>query len=397
MKNNIIAVVLKKELKDMFRDKKTVILSILIPLVLFPVLFGIMGRTINKSQNDVKNNLAIEITDKSNSQLGQFIKSQKNVKVINSKNYEEDVKSGKALIAIDIPEDFEQSVNVKETTSDITITYDNSSQKSQMALSDITSIIDQYSKTIVAKRLNERKIDTSILTPVNITQKTITKESEGQGKMFLSLLLPLLLVIYCVTGPMGPALDLGAGEKERGTLEPLLTTQADRTSLLWGKFLAITIMGFITAAASIIGIFIAANQNNSMFKGMSSTGVSIDPVALVIIGLLTVLTTMVFGALELSISIYARSFKEAQTYVSPLTIVALIPIYATYMMDAKNIDLVYFNIPLANVTCIMKEVISGIYNPVHIGITAAWICAYIIISILFARYMFSREEVIFRS
>lgn len=397
MKTNIIAVVLKKELKDMFRDKKTVILSILIPLILFPALLGIMGRTINKSQNEVKNNLAIEITDKSNSQLGQFIKSQKNVKIINSKNYEEDVKSGKALIAIDIPEDFEQSVNVKETTSDITITYDNSSQKSQMALTDITSIIDQYSKTIVAKRLNERKIDTSILTPVNITQKTITKESEGEGKMFLSLLLPLLLVIYCVTGPMGPALDLGAGEKERGTLEPLLTTQADRTSLLWGKFLAITIMGFMTAAASIIGIFIAAKQNNSMFKGMSSSGVTIDPAALVVIGLLTVLTTMVFGALELSISIYARSFKEAQTYVSPLTIVALIPIYSTYMMDAKNIDMVYFNIPLANVTCIMKEVISGIYNPVHIGITAAWICAYIIISILFARYMFSREEVIFRS
>lgn len=397
MKTNIIAVVLKKELKDLFRDKKTVILSILIPLILFPALLGIMGRTINKSQNEVKNNLAIEITDKSNSQLGQFIKSQKNVKIINSKNYEEDVKSGKALIAIDIPEDFEQSVNVKETTSDITITYDNSSQKSQMALTDITSIIDQYSKTIVAKRLNERKIDTSILTPVNITQKTITKASEGEGKMFLSLLLPLLLVIYCVTGPMGPALDLGAGEKERGTLEPLLTTQADRTSLLWGKFLAITIMGFMTAAASIIGIFIAAKQNNGMFKGMSSSGVSIDPAALVIIGLLTVLTTMVFGALELSISIYARSFKEAQTYVSPLTIVALIPIYSTYMMDAKNIDMAYFNIPLANVTCIMKEVISGIYNPVHIGITAAWICAYIIISILFARYMFSREEVIFRS
>ena len=397
MKTNIIAIVLKKELKDMFRDKKTVILGILIPLVLFPVLFGIMGRTMNQSKDKVKNNLTIEITDKSNSQLGQFIKNQKNVKIIDSKNYEEDVKSGKALIAIDIPENFEQSVNVKETTSDITLTYDNSSQESQMALSEVTSIIDQYSKTIVAKRLNERKIDTSILTPVNITQKTITKESEGEGKMFLSLLLPLLLVIYCVTGPMGPALDLGAGEKERGTLEPLLTTQADRMSLLWGKFLAITIMGFMTAAASIIGIFIAANQNNSVFKGMSSSGVSVDPVALVIIGLLTVLTTMVFGALELSISIYARSFKEAQTYVSPLTIVALIPIYATYMMDAKNIDLVYFNIPLANVTCIMKEVISGIYNPVHIGITAVWICAYIIISILFARYMFSREEVIFRS
>lgn len=266
-----------------------------------------------------------------------------------------------------------------------------------MALTDVTAMIDRYTKIVIAKRLNERKIDTSILNPVNIAQKTITKKSEGQGKMYLSLLLPLLLVIYCVTGPMAPALDLGAGEKERGTLEPLLTTQADRMSLLWGKFLAITIMGVITAAASLIGIYIAMTQNNSMFKGMSAAGVGVDTAAMLIIGLLTVLTTMVFGALELSISIYARSFKEAQTYVSPLTIVALIPIYATYMMDSKNIEMYYFSIPLANVTCIMKEVITGIYNPVHLCITTVWIFIYIIVSILFARYMFSREEVIFRS
>jgi sodium transport system permease protein len=207
-------------------------------------------------------------------------------------------------------------------------------------------------------------------------------------------MLPLLLIIYSVTGPIAPATDLGAGEKERGTLEPLLTTQAGRLSLLWGKFLAITIMGALTTAASLIGLFIAMSQKNSIFSGAT---VQLPLKAILLIGLVSVLITMVFGALELAISIYARSFKEAQTYLSPLVIVAFVPAYGTYMLDAKTLDSIYFHIPLANASCLIKEFIAGIYNVQHMFITFGWIAVYVLISILFARYMFSREEVIFRT
>lgn len=397
MKNNIILVVLKKELKDIFRDKKTFIVSILIPLLLFPLLFGIIGNSMNKTEKQAQNNVKIAIADDANSSLGSFLRQQKNVKVIDSKNPIEDIKNGKILLSIEIPKNFEKQINVTEEPLDITLTYDDSSQQSGIAETIISSYIDQYSKQVVAQRLQKRNIDQKILTPVTKVEKTVQKQGQGQGQLMLSLLLPLLLLIYCISGPMAPALDLGAGEKERGTLEPLLTTQAGRMSLLWGKFLAITFVGVITAASSVAGILISMKQNSAVFKGMSASGVGIDVKALAIIGILTILTTMVFGALELSISIYARSFKEAQTYVSPLTIVSLVPIYATYMLDAKGIDMVYFHIPLANITCIMKEVLAGIYNPVHLAITFAWIAVYILISILFARYMFSREEVIFRT
>jgi sodium transport system permease protein len=106
---------------------------------------------------------------------------------------------------------------------------------------------------------------------------------------------------------------------------------------------------------------------------------------------------MVFGALELSISIYARSFKEAQTYLSPLTIVGIVAGYGTYMMDVKNISIAVLNIPLVNIVIIIKELISGIYNPLHIGISFGWALIYIAASVLFARYMFSKEKVIFRT
>lgn len=399
MKNSITYLVFRKELLDIFRDKKTVIMSIIIPLLVFPIMFGLIGAGINKTSKSVDDNLSIALIDKGNSSLGQFLKSQNAIKFSSLENIDENVKSGKILLSLEIPEGFDGSIS-GENVANIKITYDNSSQKSQMALSKIQGYIDAYTKQIVAERLVKRNIDQTLLTPINIETKTLEKESEGFSKFMLSLLLPLLLVVYSVSGPMAPATDLGAGEKERGTLEPLLTTQANRMSLLWGKFFAITVMGFITTIASLAGVLIAMKRGGSIMmsgNGSAQVSLNVEPKALILIGVVAILTTMVFGALELAISIYARSFKEAQTYLAPLSIIAIIPAYATYMLDAKNIESFYFHIPLANSVCLLKELISGIYNYNHILITVSWTIFYIIASLIFARFMFSKEEVIFRT
>ncbi len=395
--NNTIITVFKKEITDLFRDKKTMILSILIPLLLFPVIFGVLGKSMSGAKDTVQNNLKIAIVDKGDSSLGKFIKAQKHIKIKTSKNIKSDIKSGSIYLSIEIPKNFDENVG-KENTSDIKLTYDDSSQDSETANAIINSDIDSFSKGVVNTRLQRRNINTAILNPIKVNKATIVNEGDGASKMLLSMLLPLMLVIYSVAGPMSAAIDLGVGEKERGTLEPLLTTRAGRLSLLWGKFFAITVVGLMSTIASLAGILIAIKQNGSAFgsaAGVSSIGIS--SFSLVIIGILIVLLTMGFGALELAISIYARSFKEANTYNSPLMIIAMIPAYATYMLDAKNIPLMYFNIPLANVVCVLKELVAGIYNYSHIGITAGWIIVYVVACILFARFMFSKEEVIFRT
>jgi len=368
-----ILTVFKKEIKDLFRDKKTIIVSLLIPLLLFPVMFGVVGKSMSSSKDTVQNNLKIALVDKGNSNLSKFIEGQKNIKIEKSKDIKGDIKAGKIYLAIELPEDFDENVSA-ENTSDLKLTYDNSSQNSETAYAMINSMIDAYSKQIINNRLAKRGINTSILTPIKVDKITVVKEDQGMVKMMLSLMLPLMLVIYSVSGPLSSAIDLGVGEKERGTLEPLLTTKAGRLSLLWGKFLAITIVGLMTTIATMVGIFIAMKQNSSAFgSSVAMSGIGISPEALIIIGVLIVFLTMAFGALELSISIYARSFKEASTYNSPLMIIAFIPAYATYMLDAKNIPFMYFNIPVANVVCVLKELIAGIYNYNHIAITSVWI------------------------
>lgn len=398
MKNNIIFIVFLKEVKDLFRDKKTIMVNILIPLILFPIMFFVIGKSINNSTEKVKSNLKIAFGGSENSSIEQNIKRQSDIKVVSSKNIEQDIKDGKILVGVIIPENFDKLI-LDGKTAEIKIIYDDSSQQSQIAQGIIKDILNKYSKLVVEDRLKSKNIDPNIITPVDIEYKTISKENSGVGMLMLSMILPLLLLIYCITGPMAPAIDLGAGEKERGTLEPLLTTQAGRMSLLWGKFLAITLIGILSIVSAIVGIIISINQNDWLFSisgNDTAVGLNISIQSIVLIGVLTVLMIMVFGALELSISIYARSFKEAQTYLTPLNIIAIIPIYATYMLDAKNIENYYFSIPLANCVCLIKEFINGIFNYTHIAITFGWIGFYIILALFFAKYMFGREEVIFR-
>ena len=208
-------------------------ISILIPLLLFPVMFTLIGKGISKNTTEVMENLEIAIVDKGNSNIREFIKSQKNVTIIESANIKDDIKNGKIKLAIEIPENFEEKIK-NEEISNIIVSYDDVSQSSNVTLGAVKDIIEEYSKEIVSERLKAKNIDQSILTPIQINENKIGEKDDGGTKIMLSILLPFLLVMYCVSGPIPAATDLGAGEKERGTLEPLLTTQAGKNvTIIW--------------------------------------------------------------------------------------------------------------------------------------------------------------------
>jgi len=393
--NKLIRVILFKELKDMLRDKKTLIVSLLIPLLLMPILSFIMGKTMNSAEIDVDKNTNIVMVDKGNSSLGRVLKNNKTIKLQGYVDGEAAVKDGKALLFIEIPKDFDVNIS-SGNISDLKIFYDNTSQKSSIALSKVTEIVDILSKQIVTNRLTKRNIDIKILTPITISKTSLQKEGNAQGQIILGMMIPLFVLLYSATGTISAATDLGAGEKERGTLEPLLTTKAGRRYILTGKLFAITIMGFLVSVCSMIGLLTSMKIPGGMFgNGSSSIGLSYKAIAL--IGVITIITTMFFGALELAVSIYARSFKEAQTYLVPFSIVPIFAAYGTMFVDAKNIPFLYFNIPLLNVSSVVKELTSGIYNYGHIGVTVIWSIVYTIVAIILARHMFNKESVIFRS
>ena len=389
-----ISIVLKKELKDMFRDKKTIIVGVLIPILVFPILMGVMGYGERQMDKNANTNIKTALTGDLNNGIANNLKKHKDLRIISVNDPEKALRDGKVSTIVNFQPNLDNTIN-KNKTAEISITADEASTQSTMASEKVMNLINGYSQGITAYRLKLKGIDVNILKPISIIQKSLKKKKGGDSSnVVLIMILPMLIALYAALSPMASATDSGAGEKERGTLEPLLSTCVNRTALLWGKCISIVIMGSMGVIASLLGLVISFQQNKNMFGG---TSFSLSPSTIFIMLLLGVIITVVFSALFLSISVYARSFKEAQTYLSPMTIIAMVPAYATMMMDAKSIDVLFFNIPIVNIICLMKQVMAGIYNPMNFGITIVWSIVYILLSISIARYMFNREEVIFRT
>lgn len=389
--NKYTWIVFKKEIIDTFRDKKTIISSIIIPIIIFPLIAFFMGLGSSDLIKESKEPIDVGIIYEKENLLTEYLDNndQINIKEVKDINKALDKLDVKAVVKVD--NEFDKKVEIGEKP-EVEILYDDSSQKSSIAFSRISEIINNYSQIIVTNRLNELGIDPEILHPIAVEGKSIAKEG-GEGLMMFAMMLPFILTIWSVAGGIPAATDLGAGEKERQTLEPLLTTKASRTSILMGKYFTVVLAGVIGTIASLIGFFIASKISPEFI----GEGAVLPLKSIGIITFVCLQLAFTFASIELAISFYARNFKEAQTYLSPLTIVLMVPAYFTMFTDGRSVPEYYFHIPIMNTIGVIKEVIVSIYNYKHIITTSIWNLIYIVLFLFITVRMFEREEVIFRN
>ncbi|WP_058952849.1 ABC transporter permease [Clostridium tyrobutyricum] len=384
-------VILKKELTDIFRDKKALIFTILLPIIMYPAMFKIIDSTIEHTTNSVKKNVVIAYRGDENSSIYKILKSMNNITIDKSGNEDEKLKKGKISIIVDVPKDFDSKIS-SENKTNINIIYDEDSNKSNMAYSMLKETFDKYSNNIVNNRLKSKGISESVLTPFDIKQSTLSKQSGDSMAQGILNVLPTIIIIFMISPTIGIAADLIAGEKERGTFEPLLSTSAGRMSIFSGKLAAISSVAFITLIVTL------GSMISSMIYIFSSGGQFTIPLgAFAVIGIVSIFVLVALSSIEISISIFARSMKEANTYLGGFIVPVMILTYIPFMMDAKNISFAFFNIPVVNAVVVMKEAIVGIFNPTHILVVILWHIVYVIAAVLLARFMFSKEEVVFRS
>ena len=397
--NNFFTI-LKKELIDIIRDRKTIAFTILLPILIYPVLFQVMSITMKSSQEDAKKEINIVINGDKDSNLSKLLTSQENIKEKSYDNPKKALKDGDLQLIINIPSNVDEEIE-KGNSVDLEIFIDDQSEKSTIAGSMVESLINDYSKSIVESRLSELNVDSKILSPINIETKSGINEDGTNNSNANTILgmIPALIVIMLLSPTMGLAADLGAGEKERGTFEPLLSTSVNRNSILWGKITTISIVSVLTLLLSMVSLLVSFNGFvNSVTEGIGEgINLNINIITILFIILFCIFIIIFMSTRQVVISISARSTKEANTYLSgliiPIMILAFIPIY----MDVKNIGIIFFNIPIINSICVMKEIMIGIYNTTHILIVLAWHIFYVALALIIAKILFSREELIFRS
>ena len=388
MISNALTVFLK-ELKCMIRDKKTFWMISLLPFVLIPLMLLTINFSTQNLENNMGKNMTVGISSKDNT-FYDFLSVQKALTVLEVTDPQKSLNSGEIVAYITTDNNLDEKFLNKEKFT-IDIQYSDSSINSKMAM----AVLPQYESTFryISENYDFDNINSfkeKISSELDVSDDLGVDISSDNSMIYFNMLVPVLLVIYCWMGSSTVAAELTAGEKEKGTLEPLLSNGVERTSLIIGKIAATTAMGVISGMSSVLGLGVYLLISSSFGKvGMNV----LDLLALLFVA---ILASVFFSSVNIMLGIYARSSKEAQAYFMPSLLVYLIPTFFTYTLDVNQINLPQLCIPVYNIICVIKEIMASSLNIVHLGVVTSWFAVYISLAYFVTIRLFKREDVIFR-
>lgn len=393
-------IIFRKELMDTLRDKRTIFVMIILPIILMPALLLIVGK-VQQFQEEKAHEKKLRFVWIENGNAENILDSLQNrsdfrlITDVEIDSLESFIQNDSLDIALFPSSNYDELLKIEKQAS-IKIMY-KSTESMNIAREKIDDVLDYYSSKIVSERIAKLELDPHIFEPISVEEKDVATIKEKLGKA-IGGLIPYFFVLFCFLGGMYPAIDLGAGEKERGSLETLLSSPANRRDILIGKLGVVICSGLLSAVISLGGLFITLYIAKDFVPEqiLNSLLNLVNARMLGLIFLLILPLNIFFGALLLCISIFAKSFKEAQSIANPFLTALIIPMYIGIL---PGVELTTFTaiMPVLNVTLATKEIVAGtmdnflliivIMSQILLAFGALW----------FTRIWFEREETLFRS
>ncbi|GAA6185145.1 ABC transporter permease [Aliiglaciecola sp. NS0011-25] len=391
-----------KELKELVRDKKTLFFMIAVPILVMPAFAGIAiyfaQNAATEAQNKVLNYALIggQYAPDIDAKLMQ-IDGFKRVDINQQTDYKKLIQENTVDFVLEIPANY--SDDVLQSGQALLKLHLNDSGLNRVFYR-VNEIVDEQLQKLRASafaKLNlseEQQI--AVLNPI-ILEKVNTADSRENWGEKIGGLIPYFIFILCLQGAMFPAADLGAGEKERGTLETLLISPIERYKLVLGKFLTIAFAGLTSALITVTSM---ALWGLILSQGLAIEFVvtfmsSIGAVDFILMFLMLIPVVAIFASILLSLSIYAKSYKEAQSYMGTLMMLLFIPIFLA-MAPGVELKGIWAWVPLTNVALAIKELIKGTmdyFQLIAIFGSTALIAAGLL---AFCVNWFNKEKVLFR-
>ena len=397
-------VLINKELKHLFRDTKTIVQTVVVPTFITPVLIGAIFWYISSiAQEETVKTYDIAYSGDISNQIYDEIEETDRFTIVpidSLDNLKLSVQDDSSDIGIYIDDEFnlEQSIN---STVKVMVFYKDLDTFSQ-AKDILMNIINDYEKDIISARLNDLEIDENILDPIDLEEEDLTTDKEFAGT-FIGALIAFLFIAYILQGSMYPAIEMGAGEKERGTMETLISTNISSVEIIIGKMFSITLSAVITAIFSTLGfilplivvfLYFGDSIPDTFFNIVSAI---VNPLAILGIFSMLVPLSIFMGALMLAVSVYSKNPKEAGLLLGNLMIFFFAPAYLPLINPGLEIDLVGSLIPCFSLALHTNALISDNLDPFLFSVTIFSTIVYSLISIYVTYIMFDDEKVIFRT
>lgn len=406
MRKNIVKTIYLKEIKETLRDRKTVFLGIILPILLYPILIlGFSQLLLNSQQTIAEKNLEVYfdfplpellegIIAKSNGEeesLGQL-------KYITSEELRERLNKEELDLEEALVNKYISAYVVLESTGDYKIYYDSSSSDSQEALNRLEDLLFVYKVGVTAKIIENKGLEVEqVLSPFNIKNQNLAPPQQGSFSV-LGQVLVILVMMGIVSGTLYPAIDSMAGEKERGTLETLLTLPVSNLEIVTGKYLAVSSMAIFTALLSMgsiaLSIFFIVAASLEQIDLMPKPLMDNLFISLIIVVISITLLAMLITAVIMSVCALAKNVREASNYSTPVMLMFMLPAYASML---PNLELTPATaiIPIVNISLLIKSVLAGgvISNLMIIVLVST--LTFTLMGVIILSKLFNSEKVLF--
>ncbi|WP_281561403.1 ABC transporter permease [Thalassomonas sp. RHCl1] len=397
--------VYKKELLELVRDRKTLFFMIALPLLIFPVIFAIMGAVVASAAIEEEQKV-LRYAIINGEQASRFEESlfyhrdfqRQEMPLLQDEDIFTAIRSGTLDLVIKVNAQHQDDLTAGQQ-SQWQLYFNDSSQLNQVK-QKVNKVFNQYLQNLRQDKFGELGINEEqfklLMKPVLLKTVDTADERENLGEQ-IGGLLPYLLIVLCLTGAMYPAIDLGAGEKERGTLETLLLTPISRYALVLGKFFTIMTTGIVTALITVFSLVMWSYLIGELadVDVVARVLASVGLTDLLLMLLMLIPVSAIFAAILLSISIYARSFKEAQNYMGPMSMLGFFPVMVA-MLPGIKLNWSWSLVPISNVALAIKEILKGTIDHWMLVSILASSSVFALAAILFCVYIFNKESVLFR-
>lgn len=392
----MIFTIFKKELKETLRDRRTLIVMVVIPALLFPLIFKLTSSfSHDMTEKAATKTLKVGYVGEDNGLLTYLKDDSKEVGKYEWKQYKDTVQIQKAIQADSLElglyfnADFDAVIKENKSAK-VTIIHD----ATDLGYKErIEKRIEGYNDQISQQRLDSLKINRQLFSAIEIQESNVATAQEMIGKMAGGML-PYIFIIFGFIGCMYPAIDLFTGEKERGTVETLLTTPIARWKILAGKMGVVVLSGLIAASFALGGLYFSA-QSLPGGEKMAELSTVLDSMfsftTLILMFALIVPLMVFFAGLMIPITVYAKSFKEAQSIITPLNIAVLLPAIIGMFPGIEYSAQTAF-IPVINVVLATKEIIAGTIDYTLYFGTLVSLLAFAVIAVMISHKQFGKEN-----
>ena len=394
-----IKTIAKKEVVEFVRDWRTIVAIIIIPILMFPVLFIVFPILLESEAAELDNkivNIEIQSNEFPDYLINSFDQNYTQLTIIN-KTFDE---------SLSLPLDDLDKVRNMEIDAILRLNYSeeiwyysiihlSTSESSTEAKARIITSLIAFENNITELRIIDGGLEVdSTLDPLrwdgDTNKADVATEGEQAG-LILSLFIPLVLAIWTFSSAIQPSIDMTAGERERGTLEALLGLPCTRNELLLGKWLGVATITGVGVLLQIVGLLFAIGYlASSDFIGVPA--LSIEAIVLIIVSIM--LFAIMVVALELALAMRSHSVKEAGSILGPAIILIIFPALFTQVINLDGIESFWFSIPVINVLLALRELLLDRVIIEHIAIWFTSSVLYASLAAYYAARQFKREDIV---